>query len=259
MAENVVPLRHNRPPLDTNDELEARLPRDYDDRLRRLAELEIGATKIPKAIADEAEAARVTDWLGQQCGNAIADMERAHKAEKAPYLAASRAIDNFFLRRIERFKLALASPRATLAAYHEARAQAQRQAEAERRQRALLAQRRAAAEAHRLAEEAQRAEADKRRAEAARLKAEADAAEERAAEARFQADMPPAPTTIHGNYGAAAFSVERWQYEVEDPTIVPLGFLMIDDDAVRAAIKDGVRAIPGLRIFPVEDFRVRRC
>jgi hypothetical protein len=44
-----------------------------------------------------------------------------------------------------------------------------------------------------------------------------------------------------------------------DPAAVPLGFLTIDDAAVRQAIAKGVRDIAGLRIFQNDQFRVKRC
>jgi hypothetical protein len=80
-----------------------------------------------------------------------------------------------------------------------------------------------------------------------------------AAIAAVQAEAPSAPVVLRGEYGASAFSVEKWDYEVMDPAAIPLGYLNIDDAAVRQAIADGVRDIPGLRIFPNDQFRVKRC
>jgi hypothetical protein len=40
-----------------------------------------------------------------------------------------------------------------------------------------------------------------------------------------------------------------WAFEVEDAAAVPAEYLTLNDKAINAAIKRGVRAIPGLRIF----------
>lgn len=41
----------------------------------------------------------------------------------------------------------------------------------------------------------------------------------------------------------------RWVFEIENADSVPRGFLMVDEKKIRAAIADGVREIPGVRIF----------
>ncbi|WP_420147058.1 hypothetical protein [Spirosoma sp.] len=41
----------------------------------------------------------------------------------------------------------------------------------------------------------------------------------------------------------------RWSFEVVDSLGVPLEFLMINESAVKEAIRSGVRKIPGLRIY----------
>lgn len=40
-----------------------------------------------------------------------------------------------------------------------------------------------------------------------------------------------------------------WKFEVLDPAIVPREFLMVDEKAIRAAIAEGARTIPGVNIF----------
>jgi hypothetical protein len=44
-----------------------------------------------------------------------------------------------------------------------------------------------------------------------------------------------------------------------DPAAVPLGYLTIDDAAVKGAIRDGIREIPGIRIYQDERFTIKRC
>ena len=62
---------------------------------------------------------------------------------------------------------------------------------------------------------------------------------------------PPPPTnpSSYGNYGSKATRKSKWVHEVADLTDVPLKYLTVDDKAVKAAIKEGVREIPGIKIF----------
>jgi hypothetical protein len=41
----------------------------------------------------------------------------------------------------------------------------------------------------------------------------------------------------------------RWVFEIEDESLVPAGFKMVDEKKIRQAVADGVREIPGVRIF----------
>jgi hypothetical protein len=66
------------------------------------------------------------------------------------------------------------------------------------------------------------------------------------------------PVRIEGDYGATAYVTHRWCFEVVDLMEVPRHFLGLDAETVRTAItKDGIRDIPGLRIFQIENLRVR--
>jgi hypothetical protein len=56
------------------------------------------------------------------------------------------------------------------------------------------------------------------------------------------------PVVVQGNYGTTS-TRERWNFEVQDISKVPLGFLAVDEKLVREAINEGRRCIPGLRIF----------
>ena len=67
--------------------------------------------------------------------------------------------------------------------------------------------------------------------------------------------IPPAPIieepkkTLATASGAKATMVDRWIFEVMNKEGVPEEYKMVDDKAVNAAIRQGVREIPGLRIF----------
>lgn len=49
---------------------------------------------------------------------------------------------------------------------------------------------------------------------------------------------------------------KHWTFEVVDITKVPVLYLDVDTAVVRAAIRDGERDIPGLRIYQEESVRV---
>ncbi|HEC62098.1 MAG TPA: hypothetical protein ENI27_07575 [bacterium] len=76
---------------------------------------------------------------------------------------------------------------------------------------------------------------------------------------------PPAPApppaepskTTRGEYGSTATITENWKYEVTRVEDVPRQFLMVDDKAIRAAIKDGRRVISGTRIWDEGNVRMR--
>ena len=97
---------------------------------------------------------------------------------------------------------------------------------------------------------------DRRHAAAARCLA--DEAAERAEAARQMASARLEPTRIRGNYGATAFVRRSWTFEVVNLDQVPREYVSLDVPVVRAAItQDGIRQIPGLRIFQTEGLRVR--
>ena len=56
-------------------------------------------------------------------------------------------------------------------------------------------------------------------------------------------------TRTRGVGGALTALKAAWTYEVEDITKVPVAYLQVNDAAVRAAIKQGAREVPGLRIW----------
>jgi hypothetical protein len=251
----------NQPPVDYNDPdiLQARLEREYADMLARFAELELGAAKVPIKIATDSEARSVVDWVAQQCKTLITQAERAHTKEKAPYLAGGRTVDRFFNDRIKRLNNTIGPIQRRVQTYFDLKkAEIRRREDAERRE----AERRrqvALEEAQRLAREAAAREQLGDRRGAINLAKAARDQEDNAAVAEAQAGAPPAPVHIHGEYGATAFAREVWTYEVMDPAAVPLGYLTIDDAAVKGAIRDGIREIPGIRIYQDERFTIKRC
>ncbi len=119
----------------------------------------------------------------------------------------------------------------------------------ERREREELERRqREAAEAERKALE--KAEAAK--TERARQKALADAATASAAQAAAAAEAPKlAATTLKGDSGGMS-TRKVWAFEVVKPELVPRQYLVVDEAKIRAAVRSGVREIPGVHIFEDE-------
>lgn len=129
------------------------------------------------------------------------------------------------------------------------------------------------AEAKRLADEAAAAarEASERMAseQSAQAEVEALAAAERARQAEQElaikreeqpafelAEREEAITTVQTARGSATRR-KVWTFEVTDPSSVPRQFLTVDEKAIRAAVKDGEREIPGVRIFEESSLAVR--
>lgn len=49
-----------------------------------------------------------------------------------------------------------------------------------------------------------------------------------------------------------------WDYEVMDLSEIPEQFMSVNDKAIKQAIKDGVRSIPGLKIMARQETTIRR-
>lgn len=57
---------------------------------------------------------------------------------------------------------------------------------------------------------------------------------------------------------AVSSAVMVWKHETVNHTLVPRDYLMVDEVSIKAAIKAGIREIPGVRIFEEAEMRVRR-
>ena len=256
-------IGHNQPPepVDPIDGLNTRLTVSHADLVARFCDLELACGRVPDPIDSEENAATATDFIAQ-CQAHIKKTEAAHRREKDLFLKAGRAVDAFFKRRCDTLNAALAPAVSRLKAYRDelARAEARRHeaarcaaAEAAHRAAAEADEHRAAAE--RLAGDSQSLEGRRGAAEALRLAEEAAA---RATAAGEHAMAVLEPTRIRGDYGATAFVRRNWSFEVVDLDRVPREYMSLDVTVVREAItRDGVREIPGLRIFQAEALRVR--
>lgn len=109
-------------------------------------------------------------------------------------------------------------------------------------------------------------EAARREQERLRKLAEAKAARQ-AAKAEAKGEEPPAPIIPLPTVAAPAKTTRTaegsvtmrtvWKFEVVDPDAVPREYLIVNERAIGAVVKAGVRQIPGVRIFEVEEVAVR--
>lgn len=52
-------------------------------------------------------------------------------------------------------------------------------------------------------------------------------------------------------------TIKRWVFEVQDASLVPREFLVVNETAIRKAVADGARSIPGVRIYQDESISLR--
>lgn len=164
-------------------------------------------------VAAYSESARALKDMARQ-------IEAARKAEKDGILRDGRTIDAFFKAMVAPVTQAADAVVASINAWQRARLESERKAEAER----LATER-----------------------EAARVFDDEPAPVPAPAPVREIARVVTATGRV------AAVASTYWRHEVTDPQAVPRQFLMVNEAAIKAAIAQGVREIPGVRI--IEDVR----
>jgi hypothetical protein len=229
----IVTRHHNEPPLAD------RLAIDHASLVKEATEAAALVPSELRAIETDEEAAAYTDTAADIKG-IIAQADAAFTVEKAPWLTGGRAVDDFFS---FRKGLGDAVKRVTAALNNRANL--------------LLAQQRAAEAA---AAAQAKAEAD---AETERLRREAAAFDEPAPAPVVAARVAPAPVkdvarVVSGATGNKAAFSSKWVHDVTDRAAVPREYLMVDDEAIKLAIKRGVRVIPGVSIFETANTAIRR-
>lgn len=249
---------HNQPPSDL-DLTRARIEAATAALKARILDIAVALQRVPDPITPDIEG-HVSDQI-QQARDALADLDAIRVAHKKPLDDQANLVQRF-CKDIEGVISAgdkkgapprlLEKLRARWDAYVDAKASADR--EAQDAERARLA-----------------AEAVKRAAEAAALEQQAEAAAqaavteddrrvvgamtEQARRARDAAEAAgtrtdaPTPGHVRG-LGSATHQHVHWDYRVTDIAQVPRRFLMLDPQAVRAAIRGGARGseIAGLVI-----------
>ena len=253
-------------PQDERVELRERLARDYSGMMKRSLDLEVGLGQIPKEITDATQAQKVTDFLGKQIQPFINEVTAAHDKEKASFLALGRVCDSFFLAGMKHQLETLMRPiKRAMATF------ADRERE-ERRLQQIIAKQKADAERRKAEQDAAAARAAAAalaatdRAQARQHIEEAKEAERAAMVATAILNQPLDKGHIHGDHGATGYLREEWKWECEDPTVVPLEYMMINKPEVDKAITAAVRQariqgkplpgieIPGLRIYSESNY-----
>lgn len=74
----------------------------------------------------------------------------------------------------------------------------------------------------------------------------------------IKTEAPAAPAKTMTTPMGAATVRQVWTHEVTNLAEVPHAYMVLNEVAVRRAIAEGVREIPGLRIFPTDSVSVRR-
>jgi hypothetical protein len=257
-------LRHvthtNAPPPPaplTRDEIFAYLDYAADTLQRRRDDLVATLTACAQAYAtlpdpetagEVAENIRMAAALGRT-------IEEHRKAAKAPFWVGGKAVDTWFQQFCAPLAAAMAPVQAVLDAFGR-RLEAEQRAEAEARRQAALA----SADHWSLAA----ADAIAEGAVDSALLDRAAATARAAAEAIEQAEARPADLSrVRGVYGSVASLRETWGYTVTDLDAVPRAYLMVNDAAVKAAMKQKdsrgrpMVAIPGVQWTATQTMSVR--
>lgn len=212
-------------------------------RLKRIEELRVQATK------PLVEQKRAADDLAKMFAEPLTRMQNAIKGALKSYMD-------------EKARAAEAEA-AKIRAEQEAKEKAERE-KLEAAQRAEAEARREEEEAQRALEAAKTAKARKAAQEKADEAAKAAAEEAaKAAEAQKALDtkevvmVEEAPKSVRTASGAMATRKLRWTFDVVAHEIVPMDYLCIDEKKIREAISQGVREIPGVRIYQESEISSR--
>jgi hypothetical protein len=246
-------------------------PLDLTPARTELAKYE--KTLIP--MEQEAQSIKVKDDDSAARAVAIAggaktlhkDLKRAQETLIAPansYLKTVRNLFKPYLDRLEAIENGL--KRSSEGYYYQQRMEQQRR-EAAAREEARKQQEKIDAEARRLREEAERkareaAEALEKEADEARRAALQKTIEEETAAAQAAPPVVVAPVVeekprvTRTETGSGHLRMD-WDFEVIDANQVPRKYLMVNEKAIRADVKAGLREIPGVKIFekPVMNIR----
>jgi len=238
-------LHHNNPPsgiIDSEDAIAAArliagelVPRQEE----LIAAFERWKETTSGLIADDILQTKSADFV-KQLNSHVKAVEDSRKTTKEPVLDLSRAVDAVFKAVSDPLADAKMAVERSMTAYAQQKAREQqeaaRRAAEEAAQRAREAAELAALEAEMLGDEAP---------------AETPIAPEIAIPSNAEASR------ITSDHGVTASLRGKWVYEVVNSADVPRHLLMINDAAVKAAIKAGERNVPGLRIFQETKIGIR--
>lgn len=106
-----------------------------------------------------------------------------------------------------------------------------------------------------------------RREEEERLRKLQEREQKRLEKQAAKKDLPPPPPmptpqvqeqakTVHSDFGSVS-AKKVWDFKIIDPAQIPAEFMMVNEKAIRAAVKAGVRNIPGVKIYQREELAVK--
>lgn len=211
-------------------------------------------------IATDGDAEEAAEYLGD-LARLAKEIEDRRKELKAPVLKWGKEIDSYFKALSEPIADARKIVEPKLLTFRQERQrkidEANARAERELAEAKAAAEREAREKAEALAAELAEAEAsgDEQRA---RETSEALAV---ASEVRHIDPTPYEPmeqdSTIRAANGASTSVRKTWKATVVDPFEIPREYLSVNEKAINAAVKRGVREIPGVVIEQVESLAVR--
>jgi hypothetical protein len=220
----------NNPPSDV-EILRDRLAEENLDLIERVDELAGGAERCAVTDDDTAGKAALLVKLINETTKTATDRQ---KEAKRPHAELADAAFGYFKPMLGNLANAKTSTLAKLDRYRQEQ------------------ERKAAEERRRLEEEARkRQEEADRIAAMAKTETDIDLAVEVEQQARQAAEQAAtvAPKEIRSNYGHLASARKTWDYRIIDPSQVPSAYMMVNEAAIKVAIKGGARKIPGVEIF----------
>ncbi len=221
-------------PLVAAANLPASLAQRYSGLAFRTAELVEAGDRAPETIETEGQAQAATDFIAQ-IADAQKRLEAARKESKKPYDDAGKAVQRFFVERVDKLTFVKDRMQQRLTPFIQAKADAERKAREE-----AAAQAKAAAEAA---------------AQAPQTREELKEAERLARDARRAERAVAAPAGQTGGDLGETHLRTTWDFEFTDAAKIDLEALRQHFDvaslekAVRAYIKAGGRDLAGVKIF----------
>lgn len=216
---------------------------------KELDEYKVAAARIEDAVEESKGAVEVTDDASEEratdivavAKDALKTAEANRKAAKKPHEDQGKAIDAAFKEMWSPLEGVVKSLSAQV--IERRRREQERVAEEQRAE-----QKRIDDERKRLEENARQRQAEEDKRAAAEKR---EAVEQKPFEIPDAPPPPPPPKTKTTSSGSRATVKENWKHEVVDLIEVPDGYCktVADDFAIKTAIKNGVREIPGVRIY----------
>lgn len=101
--------------------------------------------------------------------------------------------------------------------------------------------------------------ADQKRKDEEQAKLEAEAMAKAKAEGKSEVEVAIVNEEVKTQRGDVATTTVKkvWKAEIMDETLVPREYLVVDQVAINKAVRDGVRSIPGVKIYQDEQISIR--